>query len=164
MKYAQSARHTKGWRIETIQVSRHFVSEPRQVKDDPSGSLPHNYEILAEVNFFDNKTANETARAIDADDGFFWLPACSAGKNWRPERPSPPRSRGHADLLTWIKIQNGPTTITFFRLCWGLRTNISSFRWYQEATYILDSEEFAGAATGKTAQLFLPTSNPYPCA
>ena len=85
-----------------------------------------NYGILAEVNFFDNKTAKETVmRAIDADDLLLRLSVLS-GKELEAGKTLvflDEIQECGADLLTWIKmLLNGPTTITFFRaLCWGLR-------------------------------------------
>ena len=66
-----------------------------------------NYEILAEVNFFDNKTAKETVmRAIDADDLLLRLSVLS-GKELEAGKTLvflDEIQECGADLLTWIKM------------------------------------------------------------
>ena len=120
-----------------------------------------NYEILAEVNFFDNKTAKETVmRAIDADDLLLRLSVLS-GKELEAGKTLvflDEIQECGADLLTWIKMLLERTDYDYILSgsLLGLEvSNISSLPvgFLQEVTlYPLDFEEFCWASgIGKTA-------------
>lgn len=119
-----------------------------------------NYEILAEVNFFDNKTAKETVmRAIDADDLLLRLSVLS-GKELEAGKTLvflDEIQECGADLLTWIKMLLERTDYDYILSgsLLGLEvSNISSLPvgFLQEVTlYPLDFEEFCWASgIGKT--------------
>lgn len=120
-----------------------------------------NYGILAEVNFFDNKTAKETVmRAIDADDLLLRLSVLS-GKELEAGKTLvflDEIQECGADLLTWIKMLLERTDYDYILSgsLLGLEvSNISSLPvgFLQEVTlYPLDFEEFCWASgIGKTA-------------
>ena len=120
-----------------------------------------NYGILAEVNFFDNKTAKETVmRAIDADDLLLRLSVLS-GKELEAGKTLvflDEIQECGAVLLTWIKMLLERTDYDYILSgsLLGLEvSNISSLPvgFLQEVTlYPLDFEEFCWASgIGKTA-------------